>query len=155
MNKRNEQGFTLIELVVSMVVISIAMTGVLMVMNFTTRNSGNPIVRQQALMIAEAYMEEITLKPFLDPQTWDPCPAPESERRLYDNVCDYAGVFDQGAKDPDGNDIEGLGHYNVRVNIENAEIGPEGKSIGGLRIGVNVSGPGNEVIYLVMERAGY
>lgn len=64
---RNNQGFTLIELIVAMVVISVALVGVMSVINYTTLHSADPVLRLQAIAIAEAYMEEITLKNYFDP----------------------------------------------------------------------------------------
>ncbi len=51
MNRRrfsSQSGVTLVELVVAMVVISIALGGVLLVLNYTTRHSADPVLRHQA-----------------------------------------------------------------------------------------------------------
>ncbi len=62
---QNNKGVTLIELIVAIVVISIALVGVLSVINYTTLHSADPVLRHQAIAIAEAYMEEISLKTIL------------------------------------------------------------------------------------------
>lgn len=61
---RRHTGFTLIELIVFIVIVSVALTGVLTVFNITTRHSADPILRKQALAIAEALLEEVMLQPF-------------------------------------------------------------------------------------------
>jgi MSHA pilin protein MshD len=66
-NKRQQRGVTLIELILSMVIISIAVTGVLSVMNLTVKHSADPVVEHQAIAIAEAYLEEILLQAYTDP----------------------------------------------------------------------------------------
>ena len=76
------RGFTLVELVIAMVVISIALSGVLMVMNYTTAHSADPMIQHQAVAIAEAYLEEILLKPYADPDGVDG----EGSRALFDDV---------------------------------------------------------------------
>ncbi|MDD5329909.1 MAG: type II secretion system protein [Sulfuricella sp.] len=57
-------GLTMIELVVFIVVVSIAVIGVLGVMNLTARHSADPLLRKQALAIAEAVLAEVEMMPF-------------------------------------------------------------------------------------------
>ena len=59
-----ERGLTLIEMIVFILVVSIALTGVLLVMNRNTARSSDPLVRKQALAIAEGLLEEVQLMPF-------------------------------------------------------------------------------------------
>jgi len=59
MNRRRHAGLTLIELVISIVVIAFAVTGILLVMNKTTAHSADPLIQDQAVAIGEAYLEEI------------------------------------------------------------------------------------------------
>jgi MSHA pilin protein MshD len=69
---RNEGGLTLVELVLFIVVISIAVVGVLQVMSYTARYSADPQMRKQALALAEALLEEVQLLPFTscDPEAF-------------------------------------------------------------------------------------
>jgi len=64
--ERAQRGMTLIELIVFIVIVGVALAGVLTVLDHTSRNSANPMVRKQALAIAEAILEEVMLQPF----TW-------------------------------------------------------------------------------------
>ena len=56
---RRQQGVTLVELIMFMVIVSIALAGILQIMRMTTANSADPLRRKQALMIAEALLEEV------------------------------------------------------------------------------------------------
>ena len=56
---RPQRGVTLVELLMFIVIISVALAGILQVMRFTTANSADPLRRKQALMIAEALLEEV------------------------------------------------------------------------------------------------
>ena len=115
---RLSSGLTLIELVISIVVVSIALTGTLLAMNATTVRSADPMLQHQASAVAEAYLEEVLLKDYFDPDDGLVCPAAEAARSLYDNVCDYAGLDDAGARAQGGVPVAGLGDYRVRVAVD-------------------------------------
>lgn len=148
---KNRQGITLIELIVAMVVISVALVGVMSVINLTTLHSADPVVRQQAIAIAEAYMEEITLKNYTDPDADDG----EVSRALFDDVDDYDGLLDSGARDQNGNMISGLNNYTVSVSVSPQNYGPSGSQVSGLKIDVTVTGTGRESLILSGYRANY
>jgi len=59
-----QRGISLIELIMFIVIVSTALAGILAVMNVTTRGSADPLVRKQALAIAESLLEEVELMPF-------------------------------------------------------------------------------------------
>lgn len=61
-----QSGITLIELIIFMVIVGIAMAGIISSINFNVRHSADPVVKKQALAIAESLLEEIELMPF----TW-------------------------------------------------------------------------------------
>jgi len=115
---RGARGATLVELVMSIVIVSVGVAGILSVMNITTQRSADPMIQQQAQLIAESYLEEILLKQFYDPDTGTVCPAPEGSRANYDNVCDYNGLNDNtGARNQFGTSVSGLEGYNVTVTV--------------------------------------
>jgi MSHA pilin protein MshD len=109
---RRQAGMTLIELLLSMVIISVALAGVLMVMNATASRSADPMITEQATAIAEAYMEEIITKAFVDPNG----EGEEAGRATWDDVNDYAAIGTQVPTDQ-YNDPVGLGGYSVTVAI--------------------------------------
>jgi MSHA pilin protein MshD len=108
-----QEGVTLVELLVSIVIVSIAATAVLGVISMTTAGSADPMIRHQAAAVAEAYLEEILLKPLVDPDGVDG----EAVRANFDDLDDYDGLSDAGVRDQFGNSIAGLGSYNVAVSV--------------------------------------
>jgi MSHA pilin protein MshD len=56
-----QRGLSLIELVVFIVIIGVAVTGVTSVLSYTTARSADPLQRKQAMLIAEALLDEISL----------------------------------------------------------------------------------------------
>jgi len=59
-----QAGISLIELIMFIVIVSVALAGILLVMNTVTRGSADPLVHKQALAIAESLLEEVELMPF-------------------------------------------------------------------------------------------
>ncbi len=89
MDKPLARGFSLIELIFFIVVVSVALAGVLQVMQVTTRASADPLVRKQALALAESILQEVLQKAYADP---DPLVTTgESTRATFDDVDDYNG----------------------------------------------------------------
>jgi MSHA pilin protein MshD len=60
----SQAGASLVELLVFIVVVSIAVAGVLLVMNKVTAHSADALVHKQSLSIAESLLEEVELMPF-------------------------------------------------------------------------------------------
>jgi MSHA pilin protein MshD len=143
----NNRGFTLVELIISMVVVSIALGGVLMVMNYTVQRSADPMLQHQALAVAESYLEEILLRPYNDAP-----PDGETDRNLFDDVDDYDGLEDEGAYDQNGDAIiPGLESYDVSVAV--ADWTPNG--IAGKRVTVTVTDPAGNNLSLSGFKADY
>jgi MSHA pilin protein MshD len=85
---RSQRGFTLIELIIFIVVVSIALAGILSVMNTVVKSSADPLVRKQSIALADSLLEEILLKNFNDP---DGTEVGETDRSNWDDVGDYNG----------------------------------------------------------------
>ena len=64
MSIKRQRGLTLIELVIFMVIVGAAAAGIMGALNFGAKNSADPLRRKQALMIAEAFMEEVQMARF-------------------------------------------------------------------------------------------
>lgn len=149
MNRRVEAGLTLIELVMFIMIVSLALAGVLLVLNTTVRASADPMERKQALAIAESLLTEVVQQPF----TWcDPndaaaatatsaasCsnsqdtvtgPTPATESRYsntdpFDNVADYGGFVMPGGAcagicSQDGAAVGALTGYSASVSVSRA-----------------------------------
>lgn len=159
---RRQRGFTLIELIVFIVIVSAALAGVLTILNQTTRSSADPMIRKQALAVAEALLEEVMAKPF----TWcDPddaqaatamsavgCAAevfgPEAGevRDTFDNVNDYNGL------PPTDVNITGVGvraPYTAAVAVAATALnGITVASANALLVTVTVIAPNGEAVQL-------
>ena len=88
MTRPRQCGFTLIELIIFIVVVSVGLAGILLVMNTVVKSSADPMVRKQAMALADSILEEIVLKAYADP---DGTNAGETGRSNWDNVDDYNG----------------------------------------------------------------
>ena len=64
MERTKQRGISLIELIMFIMIVSVALAGILLVMNVTEKSSADPLVHKQALAIAESLLEEIELMPF-------------------------------------------------------------------------------------------
>lgn len=117
-HSRQQLGASLIELVITIVIISIALVGILGVVNLSVRHSADPVVQQQAIAIAESYLEEILLLPVTDPDGSNT----GENRATFDNVEDYDGLHDTGATDQNGNAISGLENYVITVSVSDQII---------------------------------
>ena len=176
-----QAGLSLIELVIFIVVVSVAVAGVLKVLEFTVRNSADPMVRKQALAIAESLIEEVQLQPFTFCDPTDPAAATaattaacttletgsgtlQGESRYsstvpYDNVIDYDG-FDSSTYAPAGirdilsNVVPSLAAYRAVISVVPAALGaiPAAES---LLITVTVTGPANTSVKLQGYRTRY
>jgi MSHA pilin protein MshD len=121
-----------------------------MVMNYTTQKSADPVLLHQAIAIAEAYMEEISLKSFADPDG-----LPEVGRANFDDVSDYNSLPDTAVRDQTGTAIAGLGSYSVAVVVDAQNFGATGNQESGLRIRVTVTDPAGEDLTLTGYRADF
>lgn len=147
------KGFTLIEIIVTMVVLAIASTAILSVFSSTVSSSANPAIQQQAISIAEAYMEEISLKSFDDPNGTN---AGESTRADFDNVLDYNSLPDTTVRDQNNNAIPALNAYNVAVAIANPADPLNGiPAVDVLRIDITVGHAAISAINLTGYRTRY
>ena len=64
LSRRSVGGFTLIELIVFIVIVSVSVAGVLLAINTATRSGTDPMIRKNAIAIAEGMLEEVSLMPF-------------------------------------------------------------------------------------------
>jgi len=180
-----QRGISLIELIMFIVIVSVALAGILLVMNVTTKNSADPLIHKQAIAIAESLLEEVELMPF----TWcDPndvnaasavsaasCTAgldqnkggaaltsatPNTETRYstsdpFDNVADY-GNFSMAA-----GAIMDITNNNIGLTRYKTDIAINRNALSGLPadaallITVTVTGPDNLPVVLEGIRTRY
>ncbi|HEY8036267.1 MAG TPA: prepilin-type N-terminal cleavage/methylation domain-containing protein [Methylobacter sp.] len=180
----HQRGITLIELIVFMVIVGVAMSGIISAINFNVRHSSDPVVKKQALAIAEALLEEIELMPFTICDPDDPnvrtastaadCTGgaggandeslaplgPEAGETRYaapffDNVSDYNGFnMASGAINDVANNNLGLNGYTAAVAVVNKAINGIAAA-NSLSITVTVTGPLNTTVVLEGYRTRY
>lgn len=171
------RGFTLIEVIVVIVVLAIALTGVTLVIHRAVIQSPEGLVQTRAMELAQAYLDEILTKRF-DENTGQggvprcnstdngalsctasiPTPDPgETSRLLYDDVDDYDGLNEQ----PPISIISGSAStlyddYRVQVSVAYAgtEIGLANNQMA-KRITVMVTTPLGNMIPVSAYRVNY
>lgn len=166
------RGVTLIEVIMFIVIVGVAAGGILMVFANTSRASADPLIRKQALAIAESLIEEVRQMPFTFCDPDDPnvstatsavvgagptfCAvaaeaaiASEAGETRYaaltpfDNVNDYNGfAMAGGILDITNTTIAGLGAYSATVAVAPLAFGGIAAT-DAQQITVTVTGPGN------------
>lgn len=137
-------GFTLIELIVFIVIVSVALVGTLTILNATSGASADPMVRKQLLAAAEALLEEVQSQPFtfcspddsnaataINPTTGVGGCATTVQglggggvARIAnsDNVGDYAGITLNPLNSIDG--THALSGYSAAISVTPQSLGP-------------------------------
>lgn len=170
-----QRGLSLIELVMFIAIVGMALAGILVVYNNAIRGSADPMVRKQAVAIAESVLSEVLMQPFswCDPQ--DPAndaatppassaactipqddggalgPRPPGESRSsagdpFDNVADYHGfTMNAGITSLDGTAFPELGDYAASVTVTRAGALFGLANDAVLRVDVLVTGRGQNI----------
>jgi MSHA pilin protein MshD len=181
MSSSRERGLSLIEVVVFIVVLGIGLAGMAVLYNQLTKASVDPLVRKQAVAIANSLMEEVQLQPFTFCDPDDPavftaansaaCATPEvigteggetrySTTTRFDNVSDYAAfpAMSGSIQDIYNNTIAGLTGYSATVAVAEASADFPAGTVPvneALRITVTVDGPTNVHVVLQGYRLRY
>ena len=125
-----QSGMTLVELVITIVIIGIASAALFSAMAAITGRSADPMLRQQSLALAEAYLEAINTRPYAElPSAAQGASAPQ---------------------DIDGNPI--LDDYRVAVAVD-ASAALTG--VAATRIDVSVTDPQGQTLELSGWRTCY
>lgn len=131
-------GFTLIEMIIAIIIISIGLAGILMAFNVTVKSSADPLINKQMIAIAEEMLEEILLKPYaIGSGAITGC-----NRANADDIRDYNG-YSQSICDIDGTAIPSLSSYNVSVVVN--QINWQGITADTLKIDVTVTKSGQTI----------
>lgn len=134
---RRARGVTLIELILFMVIMGVAAAGIIGVINLSNKSSAEPLRRKQALMIAEALMEEVQLARF----TFCPPDDPNAASAANQAACTTpmrVGARAAGAARPYGNVAEYAlvaGQPTFTFAVNNVDV-----DISGNRLGVDSTG---------------
>jgi MSHA pilin protein MshD len=143
---QNQRGVTLVEMVIAIVIISIAAVALLQGLGFQTGRNVDPMIQSQSQALASQYLDEVLGKSFFDPSN-DPRLNPSlsrdnaragsedtsardldgDNRILFDNVYEYQG-YDEPVQNRDGSAIAELAGYQIAITIDNSV----GLALGGL-----------------------
>ena len=180
----DSRGMTFIELIIVMVILSVAVVGLVGVINLNVRQSASPLIAAQSLAIAESLLDEVEQQPFTYCDPTDPkvasatssasCVTPSedalplgpkhgesrgSATNPLDNVSEYNGLMLDPVKDLTGS-ILAPGY---KASIVVSQVG----GMGGvdvddplpladlLKILITVTGPDGHTFSLTGYRARY
>lgn len=167
------RGFTLVELVVTMVVISIAVLGIGQALSFAFARQSDGLWQAKAVALAESYIEEISARRY-DATTpvggVPPCSAATvacssigsdgEPRARFDDVDDYDGLDEQPPLDADGSPRTDYQRYRVQITVD--YLDSDQVSAFGLDdptdaklVTVQVTPPGEAAVSFPFVRANY
>lgn len=147
------RGVTLVELIVSIVVIGTALAGILVVIVRNVSASADPLIWHQAVIVAEAYLEEAMTKQFTDPNP----PEGGETRATYDDVLDYNNIVAESPpRDQNGSPIAALAGYSVNVQVTTEALNDITLASGNaVRIQVTVTTPTGGSVVVSGFRTNY
>lgn len=159
LRRRHQFGLSLVEVIIFVVIVSVGVVGLMSTMNVSLKHSADPMLRKQAVAMAEAIMDEVLAKDFANPAggfteaDFVNC----SGRLQYDDVADYNCFGGAPATAVIGGNvtlgaapIAALAAYTAIVNV--APVVVSGVAMN--RVTVTVTG-GAEPIQLFGYRANY
>jgi MSHA pilin protein MshD len=171
--QRRSAGFTLVELVVTLMVISIAVLGISQALAFALSRQSDGLWQARAVALAQAYVEEIMARRYDEAAPVGgvpPCApgaaacssiGPDGESRdAFDDVDDYHGLDEQPPRDATGQPRTGYAGWRAQVAVryldaaQVAALGADHPSDGKL-VTVTVSPPGQTPLSFSVLRGNY
>jgi MSHA pilin protein MshD len=130
--------------------------GILLVMNQVTRHSADPLVRKQALAIAESLLEEVALQDFIAESGVAHATVTQANRASdYYIVGDYNGFSTTGIFPVSGvSAILGLENYKAKVDVTSEALGSISAG-SAVRITVTVTDPQQNTLAIDGYRTAY
>jgi MSHA pilin protein MshD len=142
MNRRQHLGFTLIEVIIFIVVVGAGLAGILAVSTNVVKSSADPMVRKQAMALADSILEEILQKEYSDPDGT----SGETTRDTMDDVSDYDGKTKALFTDWPAS----LSTYSVVISVAPSTLG----TVTAKKVTVTVTG-GSNAITMTGYRTAY
>lgn len=153
-----QRGISLVELIMFIVIVSVALAGILLVMNTVTRGSTDPLIHKQALAAANSLLEEIELQDFISASGATAAVTQANRATAYHIVSDYNGFATTGifslADAASASAV--LANYNARVAVVSEAAAWNGIAAGSaVQINVTVTAPNGEAITATGYRTAY
>ena len=152
-----QSGASLIELIMFIVIVSVALAGILLVMNITSKNSADPLIRKQALAVAYSLLEEVELQDFSSASAVI-APVTLSNRNSASHiVSDYNNfVMPSGIIAVNGDSVTGLEKYSASVAVVPEASAWNGIAAGSaVQITVTVTAPSVGAVTATGYRTAY
>jgi MSHA pilin protein MshD len=134
MTSARQHGFTLIEVIIFIVVVGAGLAGILSVSTNVVKSSADPMVRKQAMALADSILEETLQKAYQDPDG----ASGETTRATMDDVDDYNGKDQTLFVDWPST----LSTYTVAIAVAPTTLG----AIAAKKVTVTVTGGSNQVV---------
>lgn len=165
-----QTGFTLIETIIVIVLVGAMMAGMTTLFMNNVGNSHRPYLRQKALSVANAFMDEIQRKRWNEAtplgggcvNTGASCPAGPAVvavgtdgdgRDNFDDIDDYHGLNQSPPQDSSATNMPDYSGYTVSVSVVQPAASWNGVPAADVRlITVNVTSPSNETIAISSYR---
>ena len=168
---RSKTGFTLIELVITIVVISIALAAMLGAFSGAMTHSADPMWRNKTIKLAQLYLDEILSKRFDENSPVGGVPASATTsctsigadgaetRATYDDVDDFHNTTASAPVGASGALDASYDNYLIAVEVacDNAggAVNSSGSDIHAKRIKVSVTPPGQSTMVFYAYKGNY
>lgn len=159
----SEQGVTLVELVMTIVIISIAVVGVVSAFALISGRSSDPLFQTRAVALSQLYIDEIMGQRYSEGTPVGGVPkasgcdisTEESGRSEYDDVDDYNAINQRVPRDAEGAALSGYTGFSVSVTVECA-----GSAVGlppddAKRISLTITAPAEQAFLFSAYRANF
>lgn len=171
--RQQQGGFTLIETIIVIVLVGAMMAGMTSLFMNTVGNSHRPFLRQRALAVANAFMDEIQHKRWNEAtpigggcvNAGASCPTGPAAtaigtdgdtRATYDDIDDYHGLNQSPPQNSAGVDMPGYVGFTVNVSVVQPGGNWNGIPAADVRlITVSVTSPSNESISTSSYRVNF
>ncbi|MBL3558349.1 prepilin-type N-terminal cleavage/methylation domain-containing protein [Marinobacter sp. JB05H06] len=159
----HQRGATLVELVMTIVIISVAIAGVVGAFALITGRSADPLNHTRAVELAQLYMDEIISKKYDDTTPQGGAPkysgscniGPDGESRgAFDDVDDYHNTYDSP---PENAEAALMGYNDFAVNVTVTCAGDEVNlpDTEAKRIDLTITAPGGQTFSFSAYRANF
>ncbi|MGB8517018.1 MAG: hypothetical protein WCD45_03925 [Gallionella sp.] len=150
-----QYGGTLIELIMFIVIVSVAIVGIMLVMNQISKNSADPLIRKQAIAVAYSLLGEIELQDFISSTGTSVAVTQSNRASAYHIVSDYNGFSTTGIYPVSGASVtSGLASYNASVAIVPTALGAIAAG-SAVQINVTVTAPDGKTVTATGYRTAY